>query len=144
MFVEQLNNLTPCNFVCLFVWLCCAACGMLVPLPGKEPRPSAEHRVLTTGLPGSSQPIVIFNERTQPVDYRHSERSCWERPYRVLFSPFGPFPVTGNWQGLGFSKTSISLGPALMDMGREWVARDSLPVMFSFIVFTMSQSCQVY
>ena len=37
-------------------WLCCSACGSLVPWPGIEPGPRQwKHRVLTTGQPGNSQ-----------------------------------------------------------------------------------------
>ena len=28
-------------FVCFFFWLCCMACGILVPQPGIKPRPMA-------------------------------------------------------------------------------------------------------
>ena len=35
------------------LWLCHAACGILVTWPGTEPRPlNWEHRVLATGPPG--------------------------------------------------------------------------------------------
>ena len=42
--------------VCLFFWLSCSPCGILVPQPGIEPMsPTVEVQLLTTGPPGNSQ-----------------------------------------------------------------------------------------
>ena len=44
-----------------FFWPCSKACGILVPRPGIELRPSVKHRVLSTGMPGNSLCLSFYS-----------------------------------------------------------------------------------
>ena len=65
--VRDTPSTPPPNFLCfcwggLFFWLGHAACGISVARPGTEPALlNWEHRVLTSGLPGSP-PMASFNK----------------------------------------------------------------------------------
>ena len=68
-------------FVCLFggggVWPCCAACGILVPWPGIEPRAQQwKRQALTTGPPGNSQEFYKSTRRRQTVQGKRGQGLC--------------------------------------------------------------------
>ena len=58
--------LVPSTSNVFFFWLCCAACGILVPNQGSNPCPLQwKRRVLTTGPPGKSQQVILL------LDFSH-------------------------------------------------------------------------
>ena len=69
----------------LVFWLCCVACGILVPWPGMEPVPlHCKCRVLTTGLPGKSC-SVVFQKSWSPSLCRLKKENLIKTEFRGIF-----------------------------------------------------------
>ena len=82
-FTSALKGFVEKNFFFFFFWLCCPACGILIPQPGMNLcLLQGKHGVLTTGLPGKS-----WNKHLSVhLEIQDINISAWKWFYSIKFS----------------------------------------------------------